>query len=153
VIVVSDTSALSALIQINRTDLLQRLYQRIAIPFAVRDELLKFHRSIPLGIDVLNCDDRTAVERLQNRLGLGESQAIVLAKQIKADVLLVDEQRGRRIARAEGLQIIGVVGVLAAARENGFIPALSAAIDELIATGFYVSPEIRLAILKKVGEA
>jgi predicted nucleic acid-binding protein len=152
VIVVSDTSALSALIQINQEHLLWAIYERVAIPTAVRDELLKFHRSIPSQIVILSCDDRRAVDHLQLRLGLGESEAIVLAKQIKADLLLVDERRGRQIAREQGLEIIGVVGVLAVAREKGLIANVINALDQLITSGFYVSPEIRLQVLRRVGE-
>ena len=90
VIVVSDTSAITALLQIGRGVLLQELYHEVLIPEAVRDELLPAHPSLP---PFLRCDrvaDESEVQRLCVELDLGEAEAIVLAKERRADVLLMD---------------------------------------------------------------
>lgn len=151
-IVVSDTSALSSLIDIDQIALLWKLYDEVIIPVGVRDELLKRHTPVPSGIVVRTCSDVPAVRQLAVHLGPGEAEAIILAKEIKANLLLIDERKGRAFASREGLPIIGVLGVLAAAKQKGLIPSLASVLDELIGTGFFVSPDLRRSILNRVGE-
>src|SRR5687767_5629789 len=97
-IVVSDTSALSALMQINQFQLLPGLYQRVIIPESVRDELLAFHPKIPPGVEIISVTDIAAVALLRENLHTGEAEAIVLSRQINADYLLIDEVKGRQAA-------------------------------------------------------
>jgi len=152
VIVVSDSSALSALIDLNKVELLRSLYSQIIIPEAVRDEILRKRPTLPPGIEIGICINKADVQRLEVALGRGEAEAIVLAKEIPADLLLIDERKGRRFATKEGLSIIGVVGFFAVAKQRGLIAAVAPLMDALIKTGFYVSPELRAAILARVGE-
>jgi hypothetical protein len=77
-IVVSDTSALSALLQIQRIGLLSELYGEIFIPRAVNEELCVRHAPLPGFIQVRAVSDRSYCARLQAELDIGESEAIVL---------------------------------------------------------------------------
>jgi len=70
-------------------------------------------------------------------LGKGESEAIVLAKELKANFVLLDDRAARRIARQENLPIIGRVGILLLAKENKLIPAVKPSLDALLAIGKY----------------
>lgn len=152
-IVVSDTSAITSLLQVGRAALLEDLYQEVLIPEAVQKELLRVHPSLPSFLHseaVLN--DRE-VQRLLAELDLGEAEAIALAKERKADLLLMDELEGRRVARREGVRYVGLLGVLIQARQLGKIASLRQVITDLeTIAGFHLSEEIKAAAFTKVGE-
>jgi uncharacterized protein len=97
-LVVSDTSPISALMQIGRAELLSDLFGAVCVPPAVNAELLRFHSSLPSYVEVRAVADRAHVASLVPRLDLGEAEAIVLAIETQADHLLIDERRGRVIA-------------------------------------------------------
>src|SRR5215207_148001 len=97
-IVISDTTAITSLVQIGHCDLLEKLYGEVVIPVAVSEELLVSHVRLPSFLRVQAVRHRDDVQRLQNDIDLGEAEAIVLAKELTADLLLIDESQGRRIA-------------------------------------------------------
>jgi predicted nucleic acid-binding protein/O-succinylbenzoate synthase len=109
-IVVANAGPLISLAQIGQLDLLPALYGNIYIPPAVKTEVVAHGGERPgaaaIGlagwITVLAVRDQTAVELLQERLDVGESAAIVLAIEQHADLLLIDEARGRRVAHCHG---------------------------------------------------
>src|SRR5207244_3804846 len=75
--------------------------------------------------------DAARVAELRTRLDPGEAEAIVLALELKADALLIDERRGRQVAAQLGLRPIGVLGVLAAAKSRNLIPAVAPLVEQL----------------------
>ena len=106
-IVVSDTSAITALLQIGRGELLKELYHEVLIPDAVRHELIQAHPVLPAFLRCEQVVNTVEVQRLRIELDMGEAEAIVLAKERHADVLLMDEIEGRRVAMREGVPFIG----------------------------------------------
>jgi predicted nucleic acid-binding protein len=72
-------------------------------------------------------------------LGPGEREAIALALEIAADLVVLDDQVGRRLARARGLQVTGTVGVLIEARSRGLLPVLRPELDRLRAAGLWLA--------------
>jgi hypothetical protein len=106
-IVISDTSVITSLIQVGHISLLQELHGKVLIPEAVQAELLRTHATIPAFVDVRPARDRQKVLRLAAELDLGEAEAIVLAKKTRADLLLIDEKLGRpwHFAKACGFQV------------------------------------------------
>jgi predicted nucleic acid-binding protein len=129
-IVVSNTSPLTNLAAIGELGLLRELYGDVHIPLGVRDELSAGGRPWPGRDQVLDADwihpqaasDQALLTALQRDLDQGESEAIVLALQLGADVTLMDEYEGRRAAQRLGLAVIGVIGVLLEAKHRGLVP-------------------------------
>jgi uncharacterized protein len=152
-IVVSDTSAVTSLVQVRRVHLLQALYEEVYVPTAVRDELLVAHAELPSFIQCVPVFNRADVSRLKRELDDGEAEAIVLAKQLRADDLLIDESAGRRVAVREGLHVIGLLGVLLEAKSRGNIVAVRPIVDDLERiAGFHVTPAVKALILREAGE-
>lgn len=152
-IIVSDTSAVTSLLQIGRLEILPALYQQVVIPVEVAEELKRFHTGLPGFIEILPVTDRTRLARLQTELDLGEAAAIALMLEGKGDLLLMDERRGRKIAMREGLVVVGVIGVLLEARRRGLIDSLTEVIRQLEQIAdFRISPELKQRILQAAGE-
>lgn len=159
-IVVSDTSVVTNLISVDSLLLLKELYQNVIIPHAVYQELSA------LGGDVLNQLDQDWIEvrsvesqievdefQKSARLDRGESEAIFLAQQLNADLLLIDERRGRAAAQRLGIRITGLLGILVDAKANGLILAVRPVMDQLITDAtFRVSPALYALILKTAQE-
>ncbi|HEY1719006.1 MAG TPA: DUF3368 domain-containing protein [Verrucomicrobiae bacterium] len=152
-IVVSDTSAITSLLQIGRCGLLSQIYGEVFIPEGVQSELQVLHQELPPFIRVQKISNRNYYERLIARVDRGEAEAIVLAKEIKADELLIDEADGRRVAIEEGLEIVGLLGVLLEAKQRGFIASVRQMTNELENTAtFHVSDAIKEIIFREAGE-
>ena len=152
-IVVSDTSSVSALLRIGQGELLERLYGEVLIPEAVKVELLAFFPSLPEFLHCRQVTNHHEVERLGEELDLGEAEAIVLAVESSADVLLIDEILGRQVAAREGVPLIGLMGVLLQAKREGMIGRLRPVIERLeIEADFRLSAELKNSTLKRAGE-
>lgn len=153
-IIVSDTSAITSLLQIGRVEILTQLYQEVVIPSEVAVELRRYHPALPGFIRVLQVTDVARFRQLRAELDAGEAAAITLMLEGKGDLLLIDERRGRIIAQREGLAIIGVVGLLLEARVRGLIPSLRAALHDLEAiAGFRISAQLKARALETAGES
>jgi predicted nucleic acid-binding protein len=117
VIVISETTAITSLLKISRATLLQELFGSVSVPEAVRDELLKYHSELPTFLQVHSITNRAAVTLLLRDIDQGAAEAIVLAEELRADALLIDEKRGRVIAQHRGLQCLGLAGALLTANK------------------------------------
>lgn len=162
-IVISDTSAVTNLAAINHLHLLPQLYKQVTIPEAVYRELVDINPPVPgtpevqtaSWLEVRPVVNRKIVERLQDEVKLdpGESEAIALALELNADLLLIDERRGRAEADRLGLRITGLLGMLVEAKRKNLIIAVKPLMDALIATSeFRVSSALYRQILEIVNE-
>jgi len=161
-LVVSNTSPISNLAVVDRLEFLQRRYGIVRIPVAVANELAAL--SHPAGAQRIQsalADGWLVVEPLANPsspklpwpLDPGERAAIALACQCKADVLLMDEKRGREAARQSGLVVAGLLGELIHAKLAGWIPNVQDEIQRLrLDAGFFVDVTMEKFILSQVGE-
>lgn len=123
-IVVSDTTPIISLSKIKRLDLLRQLFGEVRIPASVYDELTsnpnysdESEMVENAGFLVVNVNDGKAVELLRRATGLdlGESEAIIYSDDCKANLLLMDEVKGRKVAKQMGLTVMGTIGILMAA--------------------------------------
>lgn len=158
-IIISDTSPLTSLTAINQLDLLQKLYQKIIIPQAVYRELTAVKNPVPGTKEVQTLDwievkqvvNLSLVNflRQQQLLDAGESEAIALAIELKADFLLIDERKGRQEAINQGINITGLLGVLIEAKIKQLIPSVKPLLDDLIIiANFRVSEQLYQQILQ-----
>jgi predicted nucleic acid-binding protein len=138
-IVVSDISPVTTLIRVDRIALLEQLYGVVLVPEAVLRELSHSHPQIPSFLETRAVRDRAEIARLSSELDLGEAEAIVLAKEAGADLLLIDEKMGRWAALREGLAIIGLMGVLISAKRRGLIPAAGALVNVPLRRGVFLT--------------
>lgn len=159
-IVVSDTSPIRALNYLELLDVLGQLFDRVFIPPAVVHELTQPPTRF-VAVDVSQHDfievrapqDRAQVERLLQLLDSGESEALALALEVRAEALLIDESTGRSVAVGHGMPVIGTSGILARAKTRGHIMKVSPLLDKLRSElDFYVSDELRDEFLRSAGE-
>ena len=152
-IVVSDTSAITSLIQVGQEQILAKLFAQVIIPPAVRDELFAFHGTIPSFLQVVSVKGLSEVKSMLVELDRGEAEAIALAEEKKADYVLIDDLAARKVAIGKGLPVIGLIGVLIKARKAGEIAALDDLLDDLEKlAGFRISSELRRQALAAAGE-
>lgn len=157
-IIISDSSPLISLAIIGRLDLLEKLYKDIHVPFAVYKEVTEeekpFSKELKnfLKDKIKNVSNRLAVEVLVSDIGIGESEAIVLALEEKPDLVLIDDLKARKFAKMNGLEIIGTMGILLEAKENGLIEEIKPFISELILNGIRISNKIIEITLKAAQE-
>lgn len=160
---VSNTSPLLNLAIIDQLTLLRDQFGEIWIPPAVLEEL-RIDEDLPgssvvreaLGLgwlEVVEVEDQPFVLALQRNLDKGEAEAIALAVQVKARWTLLDEREGRKAAKALGLEVTGVLGVLLRAKHEGKLSSLRSAMEELREeAGFRIGAELYADILKKSEE-
>jgi predicted nucleic acid-binding protein len=152
--VVSNTSPLVNLAVIGRLPLLRDQLQQIIVPQTVWDEvsalpdndgLAALNQARDSGWLIVVPDPPTELcaEILATGLDAGESAAIALAISKGATLLLIDERKGRQEARARGLVMTGVLGILAAACRMGVIDNMRAEMRQLrVKAGFFLSPAV-----------
>lgn len=159
-ILVLDASALITLARIGHLDLLRQTGDEICIPQAVYDEVAGSAPDRPGSREVTqatwlrreNVRDREAVIRLRRRLGRGEAEAIVLAGELGADAVVLDDGTARHAAEQEGRTVVGLLGLLLYHKERGIIGALKPLLDEMIAAGFFIDDALYHHILRQAGE-
>ena len=150
---VSDTSPLSYLVLIGRTDLLPKLFTAVSIPEAVRAELAsgrapsaiqKWISQPPPWLVI----DSTALpaDATLDRLHAGERAAILLAELSAADLVLLDERAARTVAVGRGLRVSGLLGTLREAADRGLVD-LPTAVQALLSAGFRASPALLKSLL------
>lgn len=159
-VVVSDSSVITGLLAINKLSILQILFKKVVLPRSVFQELSAL-KKFGYKVESLNepwilvkeAENRQRLSDLEFQLDLGEAESIVLALEVKADYLLIDEKKGRSIAREQGLKIIGLLGILILAKQNGLIPLLKPEIDRLTSKlEFRLHEKLIKAALLAVGE-
>lgn len=152
-LVIADTGPINYLIQIDHIDLLPRMFERVALPSAVHAELANLRAPLPVRRWVtsppawLEIHDTAGLPQV---LGLdeGEAAAIALAEALHADLLLIDERDGFRVAKGKGLRVTGTLGLLDLAADRGLVD-FGQAIKKLEQTSFRRPEAVLDALLRK----
>jgi hypothetical protein len=143
--VVSDATCIIALHRIGRLDILDKLYETILVPPAVRKEVSIIDED---WIRVEPVRKPEIVQGLLYILDEGESEAIALAIDLPNALLITDDRKARKIAFEFGIKITGTIGVLLHAWRSGIILDLEKEIDKLSETGFHMTPELKQKALR-----
>jgi len=161
-IVVSDTTPIISLIKIRQLDLLEKLFENVKIPVGVYEELTSnpiYQEEVEQirqssFIEIVSVKDRKSVTIFRKATGLdkGESEAIVLSEEIHADSLLMDERKGRQVARQMGITITGTLGILLSAYEEKLLTAETVVecLDTMKNSGRRISDSLYDELIEKI---
>lgn len=158
-VVISNSSPIIHLAKIGRLNLLERLYSRILIPEKVYLECtdtVQYHTEVelitqPAWIKRHLIEDDRLFNLLYAEIDAGEAEALVLALEQKADLLLLDDQEARSMARKLGLPVTGTLGVLLKAKNEGMINSFAEDLQKLQKSGFWLSQNLVNTLLSSSG--
>ncbi len=147
--IVGDSSALIALAIIDKLELLEKLYKNLYIPQAVYDEVTEIGRpqSDKLKLFLSNRVKTVELKITKLGLGLGELEAITLYKNLNADVLLIDDNRAKKYAILNDIKVIGSLGILIKAKQEGYIKKIKHFLEELQNSGIFISDKLIAKVL------
>lgn len=148
-VTVSNSSCLIALELVGWLELLRGLYETVVVPSAVAHEC---GSRLPAWFHVQPVRNQGMAPTLRLGLGPGESEAIVLASEVSAERLILDDKKARRIAQQLGLPVTGTLAVLLRAKEQGLIPNVRDVLDDLAVAEFRVSDALIQDTLRRAGE-
>ena len=155
--VVSNATPIISLASVGKLSLLENLFGKVYVPRAVVNEIQtgKYPGHEELDGDffeIVYVNNKINLSFLLNDLDLGEAESIVVAKEIEADLLLIDERLGYKIAQLHGLPVIGTLTVLLMGKKRGLIQAVKPVLDEMIENGRWYSRKVYDHFLKSIGE-
>jgi len=156
--VILNNTPLVALWILDRFDLLRDLYSSVVIPQAVEDEFLAVDADRRrAGLRAAPWIESAALTvpayaHAFSGLDLGEAEVLALALETSARLVVMDERKGRAYARRLGLPITGTVGILLAAKRQGFVPHIGPMISELLVHQFYLHSSLVSQALVTAGE-
>ena len=150
ILIVADTGPIVILAKLDHLHILAKLYAEIHIPETVlreatylthRVDAQRIKRFIGGQIKVVSDLTEDDPAYLNRGLDAGETQAISLAKQAHCPVLM-DEKRGRSVAKSEKVDVLGTVGLLLKAKQAQLIPAISPLLDKMLENDYRLSPNL-----------
>jgi predicted nucleic acid-binding protein len=155
-VIVSDASPLIVLLKTSKLSILKELFQKLLVPTAVWEEITakEHEKSIfdKIGwIETRSVRNTEMAVLLEKLIGRGEAEAIVLAKELKA-TLLMDDAKARKYAKLLNVEVIGTLGLLKLAKNHGLISSVGETVNDMLAEGYYIGDRLIKKILKDVGE-
>ena len=154
--VIANTTPLIALANIDRLELLRELYGTIIVPQAVIDEIIrepaKQRVRNAAWIKVEAIRDPSQKDIFRARLHAGEVEVIILAREQKADLVIIDDDAAKKTAKFLGLNVTGTLGILLKAKREGYLEKVEPIMNELILDGLFISDTVKRYVLKEAGE-
>jgi len=156
-IVISNATPIISLCSVHHEHILKELFNHIVIPEAVEDELRVLERpgsdfSDNSWVEVEAVKNEDLIHLLMKDLDRGESETIALAKQRKADIVIIDEIAGYQIAKHFELPVVKTLSVMKTAKERGIIKKIAPLLSEMVQKGRWYSTDVIEKFLKIVGE-
>jgi predicted nucleic acid-binding protein len=158
--VVVNTTPLIALSHVGRLDILKEMYGEILIPNAVYRELSAKAESVcKIAVDssldwilVKEIKNQMAKSMYKSQLHEGEVEVMILAKEINADVVIIDDANAKKHAKYLELPVTGTLGVLVKAKQKGYVDELKPLLLRMVENGIYISQGLIEVCLKQAGE-
>ena len=158
--VVVNTTPLIALSHVGQLDILKKLYGKVTIPEAVYNELsVKAEsvckKAVDSSLDWIRVDkikNQMAKTMYKTQLHDGEVEVMILAKEVAADVVIIDDANAKKHAKYLGLPVTGTLGVLIKAKQKGYINELRPILQRMVESGIYLSQSLIELCLKQAGE-
>ncbi|MCP5495456.1 MAG: DUF3368 domain-containing protein [Leptospiraceae bacterium] len=156
--VVSNTSPLILLFNLELEYILKMLFKRIVVPEQVYNEILLYTNKDRASFELPKCDWIEVIkvdiqkEILEWDLGLGESAVISYALKNNNSIILIDDRLGKKCAEVYNIKAIGTARLLLLAKENKIISEVRPLLEKIKEKGLWISNEILYLILKKAGE-
>lgn len=147
--IISDTSSLIVLSNIGELELLYRLYGQITTTIDIATE---YGESLPEWIEIADVADKSKQQVLQLQIDKGEASAIALALEMPGSIIILDDNKARKIAGQLGLKYTGTIGIIVQAKLRGFIPSIKPIVTKIRQTNFRLSLEMELHALKLANE-
>ena len=156
-VVIADTGAIISLIHIGQIDLIEKVFGDFYIAKAVWNELFNydnpdFDNSV-LKVLKSRVKEISSKNYLSIVMDLGESESAILYEELKADYLLIDDNKARLVAESLNINCIGTLGLLLKAKQKGLITDLKPIFEKLIVYGRFFSRKLLNDILIKIGES
>ncbi len=149
-IIISDTSCLIILSNINELDILHKVYGKIVTTI---DIAIEYGDSLPEWVQIEKVTDKYRQQLLEMQIDKGESSAIALALETPNSTIILDDFKARKIAKQLGISFTGTIGVIIKAKLNGIIPSIKPILEKIKKTDFRLSPEIELLAVKEAKES
>ena len=154
---VINSTPLISLAIIDKLSLLDDLFDEVYIPMAVFREAARKGKKKATVIEAWGKKKRLAVRDIKAKTALelildeGEAEVIVLAQEKDIDLVIIDEDKARKIAKLNNLRVTGTIGILLDAKDHGKIPQLKPFLAKLMSEGIYISEHLydRTLILAK----
>lgn len=162
-IIVSNASPIITISRIKLFHHLPALYESLTIPNAVFEEVVKHGAGRPGSmelsagiksgfINIKPVKNNLAVSALSEFFGRGEAEAIILASEISAKALIMDDHKARITSNSMNLHVTGTIGILLELKDAGLIPGIKPFIDKAVEYGFRINPSLYNKILQKAAE-
>lgn len=156
-IVVSNTTPIISLSSVGQIQLLQEMFGKVYIPDAVYHELKAKkgygYKEVELDfIKKVSIEGNIYKSFLLNQLDIGETETILLAKELKADLVIIDENIAYRIAKNSEMKPFRTLSILLLAKEKGLISKCKPIVEEMILKGRWYSDRVYKLFLEKAGE-
>ncbi|TGK64922.1 DUF3368 domain-containing protein [Leptospira kanakyensis] len=157
-IIIADSSPLISLAIINKLHLLNKIFQEIIVPFSVYEEIAQTDKKFSIILQewtkpfIKKCNNIEAFKAYRLSLGKGESEAIVLSKEFKNSILLLDDKKARKVAKLENQKVIGTIGILISAKDKGLISEIKSSLMLLEEHDIHLSKALIEKALEITGE-
>jgi len=147
--IIADSSCLILLDKIEELELLRKLFGTVIITSLIAEE---FGNPLPEWISIKNPENKNYQKILELTVDPGEASAIALAVEQSDCLLILDDQKARKLAAELNLKFTGTIALLVEAKLNGYITSVRPIINKIRKTNFHLTPELEKKILKSAGE-
>jgi predicted nucleic acid-binding protein len=160
VIVVIDSTVLIGLAKLGKIPLLKQIFSKVSIPEEVFKEVVERGKD-KIGsklimesrwIETKAVKDKTQVSFLMGSLDRGEAEVLALARELEANLILLDEEKARKSAVIAGFNVMGLLGLFNLSKNMGLVDEVRPLVDELLIKKFRISDKVIEETLRRAGE-